>query len=107
VSILIGRDTRLLVQGITGREGEFHARAMQAYGTNVVAGVTPGKGGQSALDGTVPVFDTVADAVRDVERQLERADLVAAPRVSLTPEVVYLYRESPKPPPTPVPAAAP
>ena len=65
MSILIGRDTRLLVQGITGREGEFHARACQAYGTNVVAGVTPGKGGQLVLDGTVPVFDTVVDAVRE------------------------------------------
>jgi succinyl-CoA synthetase alpha subunit len=65
VSILVGRDTRLLVQGITGREGEFHARACQAYGTDVVSGVTPGKGGQSALDGTVPVFDTVAEAVRE------------------------------------------
>jgi succinyl-CoA synthetase alpha subunit len=65
VSILVGRDTRLLVQGITGREGEFHARACQDYGTNVVSGVTPGKGGQTALDGTVPVFDTVAEAVRE------------------------------------------
>ncbi len=63
MSILIGRDTRLVVQGITGREGEFHARAMQAYGTQLVAGVTPGKGGQQALDGTVPVYDTVAEAV--------------------------------------------
>jgi len=65
VSILVGRDTRLLVQGITGREGEFHARAMQAYGTNLVAGVTPGKGGQRALDDSVPVFDTVAEGVRE------------------------------------------
>jgi len=63
VSILIGRDTRLVVQGITGREGEFHARAMQAYGTQLVAGVTPGKGGQRAIDASVPVYDTVADAV--------------------------------------------
>ena len=63
MSVLVGRDTRLLVQGITGREGEFHARACKAYGTDVVAGVTPGKGGQHALDGTVPVFDTVAEAV--------------------------------------------
>jgi succinyl-CoA synthetase alpha subunit len=63
MSILIGRETRLLVQGITGREGDFHSRAMQAYGTNLVAGCTPGKGGQRALDGTVPVFDTVAAAV--------------------------------------------
>jgi succinyl-CoA synthetase alpha subunit len=65
VSILIGRDTRLVVQGITGREGAFHAGASQAYGTNVVAGVTPGKGGQTALDGSVPVFDTVAEAVAE------------------------------------------
>ena len=65
MSVLVGRETRLLVQGITGREGEFHARQMQAYGTNVVAGTSPGKGGQTALDGTVPIFDTVAQAVRD------------------------------------------
>jgi len=45
MSILVNKDTRLLVQGITGREGEFHTRQMQEYGTNVVAGVTPGKGG--------------------------------------------------------------
>ena len=64
MSILIGRDTRLVVQGITGREGEFHARAMLDYGTPVVAGVTPGKGGQRVLDGRVPVFDTIDEAVR-------------------------------------------
>ena len=63
MSILVNRDTRLLVQGITGREGEFHSAAMLEYGTNIVAGVTPGKGGQSALDGRVPVFDTVVEAV--------------------------------------------
>jgi len=63
MSILVNRDTRLLVQGITGREGDFHSRAMLEYGTSIVAGVTPGKGGQAALDGRVPVFDTVADAV--------------------------------------------
>ncbi len=65
MSILIGSETRLVVQGITGREGEFHSRAMRAYGTVIVAGVTPGKRGQMALDGTVPVFDTMADAVRE------------------------------------------
>jgi succinyl-CoA synthetase alpha subunit len=64
MSILVGEDTRLVVQGITGREGEFHSRAMLEYGTAIVAGVTPGKGGQSALDGSVPVFNTMADAVR-------------------------------------------
>jgi len=63
MSILVNADTRLLVQGITGREGEFHSTAMLEYGTDIVAGVTPGKGGQRALDGRVPVFDTVADAV--------------------------------------------
>ena len=63
MSILVGPGTRLLVQGITGREGDFHSTAMLEYGTNIVAGVTPGKGGQSALDGRVPVFDTVAEAV--------------------------------------------
>ncbi len=65
MSVLVGPETRLVVQGITGREGEFHARACQAYGTAVVGGVTPGKGGQIVLDGTVPVFDTVAEAVRE------------------------------------------
>jgi succinyl-CoA synthetase alpha subunit len=65
VSILVGRDTRLVVHGITGREGEFHSRAMLEYGTAIVAGMTPGKGGQTALDGRVPVFNTVADAVRE------------------------------------------
>ena len=63
MSILIDRGTRLLVQGITGREGGFHAQQMLDYGTNVVAGVTPTKGGQTALGGAVPVFDTCAQAV--------------------------------------------
>ena len=65
MSILVGRETRLLVQGVTGREGSFHARQMQDYGTVIVAGVTPGRGGQRALDGSVPVFDTCAEAVRE------------------------------------------
>jgi succinyl-CoA synthetase alpha subunit len=63
MSILVDGQTRLLVQGITGREGEFHSRAMLDYGTAIVAGVTPGKGGQTAVDGRVPVFDTVVEAV--------------------------------------------
>jgi len=62
MSVLIDRSTRLLVQGLTGREGTFHAKAAQAYGTNVVGGVTPGKGG-TTHEGW-PVFDTVADAVK-------------------------------------------
>jgi succinyl-CoA synthetase alpha subunit len=61
VSILVDASTKLVVQGITGREGAFHATRNKAYGTQVVAGVTPGKGGQE-VDG-IPVFDTVADAV--------------------------------------------
>jgi succinyl-CoA synthetase alpha subunit len=65
MSILVGHDTRLVVQGITGREGDFHSRAMLEYGTPLVAGVTPNKGGQMAVDGRVPVFNTVADAVRE------------------------------------------
>jgi succinyl-CoA synthetase alpha subunit len=65
MSVLVGPDTRLVVQGITGREGDFHSRQMRDYGTNIVAGMTPGKGGQTTLDGTVPIFDTVADAVRE------------------------------------------
>ena len=61
MSILVGSDTRLLVQGITGREGEFHTRQMIEYGTKVVAGVTPGRGGSEVAG--VPVFNTVRDAV--------------------------------------------
>jgi succinyl-CoA synthetase alpha subunit len=67
MAILVDKNTRLLVQGITGREGEFHSQQMIAYGTRVVAGVTPGKGGQRACDGRVPVFDTVAEAVVETE----------------------------------------
>ena len=62
MSIFIDENTRLVVQGITGRDGSFHARQMIEYGTRVVAGVTPGKGGQS-FDDSVPVFNTVAEAV--------------------------------------------
>jgi len=60
MSILINKDTRLVVQGITGRDGAFHARKMKAYGTHIVAGVSPGKGGQVIDD--VPIFDSVAEA---------------------------------------------
>ena len=63
MSIFIDQHTRLVVQGITGRDGSFHTRQMMAYGTTVVAGVTPGKGGQTFED-KVPVFNTVADAVQ-------------------------------------------
>jgi succinyl-CoA synthetase alpha subunit len=62
VSIFIDKDTKLVVQGITGRDGSFHSKQMMEYGTNVVAGVTPGKGGQT-FENTVPIFNTVHDAV--------------------------------------------
>src|SRR5512145_3417608 len=63
MAVLIDKNTRLIVQGITGREGTFHAKQAAAYGTQVVGGVTPGKGG-TTHEGW-PVFDTVADAVRE------------------------------------------
>ena len=65
MSIIVDSATKLVVSGLTGREGSFHGLRNRDYGTDLVAGVTPGKGGQTALDGRVPVFDTVADAVRE------------------------------------------
>jgi succinyl-CoA synthetase alpha subunit len=64
MSIFINKETRLLVQGITGRDGSFHAKQMMEYGTQVVGGVTPGKGGQK-FETTVPIFNTVAQAVKE------------------------------------------
>jgi succinyl-CoA synthetase alpha subunit len=64
MSVLIDRSTKLLVQGITGRDGSFHARQMMEYGTRVVGGVVPGKGGQKFED-AIPIYDTVADAMRE------------------------------------------
>ena len=75
MSILIDENTRLVVQGITGGEGSFHTRQMIEYGTNVVAGVTPGKGGQK-FDDKVPVYNTVAEAV---EKQGANAAVVFVP----------------------------
>src|SRR5438876_9915549 len=63
MSILVDKNTRLVVQGLTGKEGTFHTKQMVEYGTNVVGGVTPGKGG--TMHETIPVFNTVSDAVRD------------------------------------------
>jgi succinyl-CoA synthetase alpha subunit len=64
MSILVNKDTRLLVQGITGHEGLFHSRQMLAYGTNIVAGVSPGKGGDWVIEGKVPIFDSVKVAIK-------------------------------------------
>ncbi len=64
MGILVNEDSRVVVQGATGREGGFHTQACLAYGTNVVAGVTPGRGGQ-IIEGNIPVFDTVDRAVRE------------------------------------------
>ncbi len=66
MSVLVDKNTRLVVQGITGSAGGFHARQCMEYGTNVVAGVTPGKGGQK-FDGKVPVFDTMWEARRETD----------------------------------------
>ena len=63
MSILVNKDSKVIVQGITGFEGHFHAEQMLDYGTNIVAGVTPGKGGQKTLDDRVTVFNSVVDAV--------------------------------------------
>jgi len=64
MSILVNKDSKIIVQGITGSEGQFHAGQMLEYGTQVVAGVTPGKGGQQTLENRVPVFNSVEEAVK-------------------------------------------
>ena len=77
MSILVDKNTRLICQGITGKAGAFHAEQCQAYGTNLVGGVTPGRGGTTTLG--VPVFDTCAEAVAGDRRQ-RHDDLRAARR---------------------------
>ena len=76
MSVLLDKSTRVVVSGVTGSEGTFHTRRNIAYGTQVVAGVTPGKGGQRAVDDKVPVFDTVAEAV---QKEGANASLIFVP----------------------------
>ncbi len=83
MSILVDKSTRLLVQGITGREGEFHTRQMLDYGTKVVAGVTPGKGGMEVAG--VPVFNTVKEAV---ETTGANTSIIYVPS-RFTPDAIY------------------
>jgi succinyl-CoA synthetase alpha subunit len=83
MSILVDKNTRLVVQGITGREGEFHTRRMIEYGTNVVAGVTPGKGG--GWVNSVPVFDTIKEAVAATEAN---ASIIFVP-ARFAPDAMY------------------
>ena len=81
MSILVDKNTRLICQGITGKAGTFHAEQCKAYGTNLVGGVTPGRGGQTAVD--VPVFDTCSQG-RDANGRERDDDLRAAPRARPT-----------------------
>jgi succinyl-CoA synthetase alpha subunit len=81
MSILLDKNSRLLIQGITGHEGLFHTEQMVLYGTNVVAGVTPGKGGEWVLNGKIPVFDTVKTAVETTGANTSVIFVPAAPRL--------------------------
>jgi succinyl-CoA synthetase alpha subunit len=83
VSILVGKNTRLLVQGITGREGSFHTTQMVEYGTNVVSGVTPGGSGKEVAG--VPVFNTVAEAVKETQ---PNASIIFVP-AKFAPDAIY------------------
>jgi succinyl-CoA synthetase alpha subunit len=85
MSILLDENTKVCVQGLTGREGTFHGTRNFDYGTKIVAGVTPGKGGQTALDGRVPVFDTVSEAVDETGCE---AGLVFVPGVAAADAVL-------------------
>ena len=85
MAILVDQDTRLIVQGVTGHEGEFHCRQMLAYGTRVVAGVVPGRGGQRACDDRVSVFDTVKEAVATTDAN---ASIIYVPAQSATDAIL-------------------
>src|SRR5690625_7443309 len=84
MSVLVGKDTRLIVQGFTGSEGTFHSEQMIEYGTNLVGGVTPGKGGQTHLDR--PVFNTVADSV---EKEGANTSVIFVPPAFAADAIIY------------------
>src|SRR5207245_8883414 len=87
MSVLVDKSTRLVVQGITGSAGAFHTRQCMDYGTNGVAGVTPGKGGQM-FDGKVPVFDTVWEARREISCNASMLLVPASAAADSIPEAV-------------------
>ena len=92
MSVLLNKNTKVLVQGITGRIGNFHAEEMIAYGTNVVAGVTPGKGGTTHLN--KPVFNTVKEAVDATGAE---ATIVFVPAAAAADGIICLLYTSPSP----------
>jgi succinyl-CoA synthetase alpha subunit len=83
MSIFVNKDTRVIVQGITGRSGLFHTRLMQEYGTKIVAGVTPGKGGQTVLE--VPVYDTVVMAINKTKAN---ASIIFVPAINAAKSII-------------------
>ena len=92
MSILVDKNTRLLVQGITGKEGSYHAQRSSEYGANLVAGVTPGKGGQTFLE-DVPIYDTVEHAVRE---RKATASLIFVPPAFAADAIFEAFLSSPK-----------
>ena len=88
MSILVNKNTKLIVQGITGRDGSFHTKAMQEYGTKIVGGVTPGKGGQDFY--SIPIFNTMAEAVSKTEAN---ASVIYVPAMLAT-DAIYEAAEA-------------